>query len=149
MESLNARRRLHLSTACTTDPVHHLVFVEKLRRRGNRRIIEKQDEALQKTLREGEMVIIDPDLGVARVVCSTCRQGGHRAGYCTSSEVGRSVEEAVVKEKEAVVKDEAAAAESADARSKAVAIVIRVQNVQPPLLCPPKTLHPAPSMPCP
>ena len=142
MESLNSRRRLHLSTACTTDPVHHLVFLEKLRRRGNRRIIEKQDEALEKTLREGEVVIIDPDLGVARIVCSSCKQSGHTARYCRSREVGRSVEETVVK-------DEAAAVESgldADTMSKSIVIEIHVQDVHNPRPRP-NTLHPAPSMP--
>ena len=70
MESLNARRKLHLATICTTDPVHHMIFTEKLRRFGNARIIEQQDKELLRSLGDEQEVIVDPDFGVARVIKS-------------------------------------------------------------------------------
>tara|TARA_B110000027_G_scaffold123453_1_gene139239 strand:- start:299 stop:1240 length:942 start_codon:yes stop_codon:yes gene_type:complete len=150
MESLNARRTLHLSTTCTTDPVHNIVFVEKLRRFGNRRIIAKQDEALEKCLRDGERVIIDPDLGVARIVCSKCRQGGHRAPSCRSSEEGEEptpVEEQNGAKWEAGIPEYATANEPEsglyeDGTSKSVAIVISVNEVQVPSTTPHNPLPP-------
>jgi hypothetical protein len=82
MESLNARRKQYLSTVCTTDPVHHIVFTEKLRRWSNARIIQQQDEILAKSIKSGQVVILDPVFGFARVVCSVCKQGGHSANRC-------------------------------------------------------------------
>jgi hypothetical protein len=82
MESLNARRKQYLSTVCTTDPVHHIVFTEKLRRWSNARIIQQQDETLAKSTKPGQVVTIDPVFGFAQVVCSVCKQGGHSAIQC-------------------------------------------------------------------
>ena len=100
MESLNARRKLYLATACTTDPIHHIVFVEKIRRWSNRRIVMLQDEALNKDKREGEIIIQDPDLGVARIVCSACQQGGHTAASCSTVIESNTALEIGVEEKE-------------------------------------------------
>ena len=138
MESLNSRRRLHLSTICTTDPVHHLVFVEKQRRWSNMRIIQKQDEALEKTLRDGEKVVIDPDLGVALIVCAACGQGGHRAPSCPSKNGVRSGNEDEVEgqagerkgaRNEAVV---AASGLNMDDAHEALAVVISIKEVDEP-----------------
>jgi hypothetical protein len=85
MESLNGRRKRHLATVCTTDPIHHMIFVEKLRVWGNQEIIGRQDELLEKERRPGEMVIIDPDIGVGCLVCANCRQGGHTAQNCSNA----------------------------------------------------------------
>ena len=85
MESLNGRRKRHLATVCTTDPIHHMIFVEKLRVWGNQEIIGRQDELLEKERRPGEMVIIDPDIGVGCLVCANCRQGGNTAQNCSNA----------------------------------------------------------------
>jgi hypothetical protein len=85
MESLNARKKLWLATICTTDPIHHLVITEKLRRWSNRRIVQQQDADLAKSAMAGEMVVIDPVFGFAHIVCSSCRKGGHVAKSCPAS----------------------------------------------------------------
>lgn len=85
MESLNGRRKRHLATVCTTDPIHHMIFVEKLRVWGNQEVIGRQDKQLEKERRPGETVIIDPDIGVGRLVCAKCRQGGHTAQNCSGA----------------------------------------------------------------
>lgn len=82
MESLNGRKKPYLATICTTDPVHHLVITEKLRRFSNRRIIAQQDEALARAARPGEEVFIDTIFGFAHIVCSRCKRCGHSASDC-------------------------------------------------------------------
>ena len=82
MESLNSQKTRYLPTICTTDPVHHLVISEMLRRLSNRRIGAAQDEELAKSAGEGQKVVTDPDFGCTHIVCSMCEKSGHSAEDC-------------------------------------------------------------------
>lgn len=83
----STRRRL--KTICTANPLHTIPFYHKMMYWENKKIIKRQEVALEKACPRGQRVSEDPLFRFATYVCSNCGSEAHGADACPSTTTSR------------------------------------------------------------